>query len=126
MRTVYSNPWVLCLAIAAIYLLFPTRSYYWDGITFAQAIEDASRPNAYLTHPNHLVYSYVGYFFYRLLRALGAELRAITALQILNSVLSAASAGVLFAIFRDASRSVYLSVCIDRKSTRLNSSHSQI
>jgi hypothetical protein len=112
MRTVYSNPWVLCLAIAAIYLLFPTKSYYWDGITFAQAIEDATAPDASLTHPNHLIYSYVGYFFYRLLRALGADLRAITALQILNSVLSAASAAVLFTILRDASRSVYLSVCM--------------
>ena len=61
MRTVYSNPWVLCLAIAAIYLAFPTKVYYWDGITFAQAIEDASSPNATLTHPNHLIYSYVGY-----------------------------------------------------------------
>ena len=111
-RVVYPNPWVLCLAIVAIYLLFPTKVYYWDGITFAQAIEDAPGPNASLTHPNHLIYSYVGYFFYRLLRALGAELRAIAALQILNSLLSAAAAAVLFAILKDTLRSIYLSVCL--------------
>jgi hypothetical protein len=100
------------LAIGALYLLFPTKSYYWDGITFARAIEDAAAPNASLMHPNHLVYSYVGYYFFRLLRTLGAELRAITALQILNSVLSAASAAMLFAILRDTLRSIYLSVCM--------------
>ena len=111
-RVVYSNPWVLCLAIAAIYLLFPTKSYYWDGITFAQAIEDASAPNASLMHPNHLIYSYAGYFFYRLVRMLGAEVRAITALQILNSMLSAASATMLFVILKDGLRSIYLSVCM--------------
>jgi hypothetical protein len=100
------------LAIGALYLLFPTKSYYWDGITFAQAIEDAAAPNASLMHPNHLVYSYVGYYFFRLLRAMAANLRAITALQILNSVLSAASAAMLFAILRDTLRSIYLSVCM--------------
>jgi len=100
------------LATAAIYLAFPTKVYYWDGITFAQAIEDAPGPNVSLAHPNHLVYSYAGYFFYRLLRTLGAELRAITALQILNSLFSAASAAVLFAILRDTMRSVYLPVCM--------------
>ena len=112
MRTVYSNPWVLCLAIAAIYLAFPTKVYYWDGITFAQAIEDAAGPNVSLAHPNHLIYSYAGYFFYRLLRTLSAELRAITALQILSSVFSAASAAMLFRILRDTVRAVYLPVCM--------------
>ena len=111
-RVVYSNPWILGLAVAAVYVLFPTKVYYWDGIAFAQAIEDASRPNTTLVHPNHLVYNFVGYFFYRLLRTLGADVRAVTALQILNSVLSGACAAVLFVILKDALRSVYLSVCL--------------
>lgn len=111
-RVVYSNPWILCLATAAIYLLFPTKVYYWDGITFAQAIEDASGPNISLVHPNHLVYNFAGYFFYRLLRMFGADVRAITALQILNSVLSAGCAGIMFLILRDALRSTYLSLCL--------------
>jgi hypothetical protein len=100
------------LATAALYLLFPTKSYYWDGITFAQAIEDAPGADVSLAHPNHLIYSYVGYYFYRVVRGFGVELRAITALQILNSVLGAASAAVFFVILRDALRSVYLSVCL--------------
>ena len=31
-------PWLLLIAIALIYLMFPTRVYYWDGVTFAQTI----------------------------------------------------------------------------------------
>src|SRR5215208_5199363 len=105
-------PWLIFIATSAIYLSFPTRVYYWDGIEFAQAIEDASTLNASLVHPNHLIYNFAGYLFYKLLRAFGFELRAITALQILNSLLSAACAGVLFAILRNTLRSLYLSVCL--------------
>jgi hypothetical protein len=101
-----------CLLIAVVYLAFPTRVYYWDGITFAQAIEDASGLNASLAHPNHLIYNFAGYLFYKLLRAFGFELRAVQALQILNSLLSAACAGVLFAILMNTLRSRYLSVCL--------------
>lgn len=105
-------PALLSLALLAIYLAFPTKVYYWDGIVFAQAIEDASGPGVSLAHPNHLVYNFAGYFFYRLLRGFGADIRAITTLQILNSVLSAACATILFSILRDALRSLYLSFCL--------------
>src|SRR5215212_918955 len=105
-------PWLIFIATSAIYLSFPTRVYYWDGIEFAQAIEDASTLNPSLVHPNHLIYNFAGYIFYKLLRVFGFELRAVTALQILNSLLSAACAGVLFAILSDTLRSLYLSVCL--------------
>lgn len=105
-------PWFLFLATATIYLAFPTRVYYWDGIAFAQAIEDASALNPSLVHPNHLIYNFAGYLFYKLLVSLGFELRAVTALQILNGLLSAACAGVLFVILIDTLRSMYLSVCL--------------
>src|SRR5215207_8742154 len=105
-------PWLIFIATSAIYLSFPTRVYYWDGIEFAQAIEDASSLTASLVHPNHLIYNFAGYLFYKLLRAFGFELRAVTALQILNSLLSAACARVLFAILRDTLRSRYVSVCL--------------
>jgi hypothetical protein len=105
-------PWLLILATAIIYLAFPTRVYYWDGIAFAQAIEDAPRLNPSLVHPNHLIYNFAGYFFYKLLLSLGFDLRAVTALQILNALLSAACAGVLFAILMDTLRSMYLSICL--------------
>jgi hypothetical protein len=105
-------PTLLTLALLALYLAFPTRAYYWDGIVFAQAIEDASSASVSLAHPNHLVYNFAGYFFYRLLRGLGANMRALTALQILNSIISAGSATILFLILRDAFRSIYFAVTL--------------
>ena len=102
---------VLSLALLLLYLAFPTKVYYWDGITFAQAIEDAGGPNVSLVHPNHLLYNFAGYFFYRLLRTFNSELRAITALQILSSLFSAGCAAVLFVILKDTLRSLYLSIC---------------
>jgi len=105
-------PLILFSVTAVIYLLFPTRVYYWDGIVFAQAIEDASRLSASLVHPNHLIYNFAGYIFYKLLRAIGADIRALTALQILNSLLSALCACVFFTILRSTLRSFYFSICL--------------
>jgi hypothetical protein len=102
----------LFVVTAVIYLAFPTRVYYWDGIAFAQAIEDAPGFNPSLVHPNHLIYNFAGYLFYKLLRGLSIDVRALTALQILNSLLSATCASVLFAILKDTLRSSYLSVCL--------------
>jgi len=100
---------ILLVVTAVVYLAFPTRAYYWDGIVFAQAIEDASRLNASLAHPNHLVYNFAGYLFYKLLRVFSADIRAVTALQILNSLLSALCAGVLYQILMNTLRSLYFS-----------------
>ena len=69
-------------------------------------------------HPNHLIYNFVGYLFYKLLRALGAEIRAVTALQILNCLLSAVCARIFFSILMDTLRSFvsggvsHVTVCI--------------
>jgi hypothetical protein len=105
-------PLLLFSVTAVIYLLFPTSVYYWDGIVFAQTIEDASQLSPSLVHPNHLVYNFAGYIFYKLLRAFGADIRALTALQILNSLLSALCAGVLFSILLQTLRSFYFSICL--------------
>ncbi len=103
-------PWLFFIAITIIYLLFPTRVYYWDGIVFAQAIEDATSLNPSLVHPNHLIYNFVGYLFYKLLRSLGAEIRALTALQILNCLLSAV---VCAHLLLDSDEYAALVVCRD-------------
>jgi len=105
-------PWLLFVAIALIYLLFPTRVYYWDGITFAQTIENVSRLQPSLVHPNHLIYNFVGYIFFKLLRAFSPEIRALTALQILNILLSAICARIFFSILFDTLHSLYLAVCL--------------
>jgi hypothetical protein len=107
-----SAPWLLFIAIVLIYLLFPTRVYYWDGITFAQTIENVPRLQPSLVHPNHLIYNFVGYIFFKLLRSFSPEIRALTALQILNILLSAICARIFFAILFDTLRSLYLAVCL--------------
>ncbi len=106
------TPAIIFVAVAIIYLAFPTRVYYWDGIVFAQTIEDAASMSPSLVHPNHLIYNFAGYGFYKLLLALGFHVRALTALQILNCLLSVVCAGVMYSILRDTLRSVYLSVCL--------------
>jgi hypothetical protein len=105
-------PWLLFITIAIIYLLFPTRVYYWDGITFAEMIENARGLSPSLVHPNHLIYNFVGYIFYKLLRSFSPELRVLTALQILNILLSAICARIFFSILLDTLRSLYLAVCL--------------
>jgi len=94
--------------IAAIYLYFPTRNYFFDGIDFANTIEQAPALHPSLFHPNHLIYNQVGSLFYRLFSGLGFNLRAVAALQILNSLLSVGCAWVLFLILKSVLRSRYL------------------
>ena len=104
--------WIVFIAILVIYLTFPTRNYFFDGIEFAHTIEAASRVNSSLIHPNHLIYNVVGYLFYRLLRVIGFDLRAVAALQMLDSILGVLSAYVLFLILKSSLRSVYVSLCL--------------
>ncbi|HEV2883787.1 MAG TPA: hypothetical protein VGW36_02955 [Pyrinomonadaceae bacterium] len=88
------------LAIAAVYLCFPTKSYFFDGIAFAGIIEQTPELGTSLLHPNHLIYNLVGAAFYKLILRMGIEMRAVAALQILNSLLGALSAYVVFGILR--------------------------
>ena len=103
---------LLCLGILAIYLLWPTQNYYWDGIGFAQTIEDASSLNPSLLHPNHLIYTAAGYLEYRLLRAAGLTMRSLTVLQWTNMLLSTAAAYLLFTMLLECGGSLYLSTSL--------------
>ena len=103
---------LLILSITLLYLLFPTRNYFFDGIDFAHTIEQTPTLSASLTHPNHLIYNVIGWLFYRLVLALGFSVRAVAALQILNAVLSALTAYVLFLILKSCLRSTYLCYCL--------------
>ena len=105
-------PWVLPIALVLIYLAFPTKNYYWDGVAFAQSIEDAPGIDSSLLHPNHLIYNLVGYVFYRCIRAFGFNIRALSALQILNGALGAICALILFRILKRALSSVYLATTL--------------
>ena len=98
--------------ILLVYLLLLTKNYYWDGIFFAQTIEDSPRLNPALLHPNHLFYNVVGYFGYRVAHAFGLQVRAVTVLQVLNCFVSAAAACVLFRLLLEVFKSVYVSAVL--------------
>lgn len=88
-----------CLApfgVAVIYLSFPTKNYYWDGISFAFAIENSSGFTRALIHPHHLLYNVFGFVLYRLAHAIGWPARAIDVLQFSNILLSIGCALLLY------------------------------
>lgn len=114
-RFALARPSRLVFIFAAIllsYLLLLTRNYYWDGIFFAQTIEDAQYLDPQLLHPNHLIYNVVGYLFYRAARAVGLQPRAVEVLQILNCFLGTLCAYVFFRILLKCFKSVYLGIVL--------------
>jgi len=98
--------------ILLAYLALLTKNYYWDGIFFAQTIEDAPNLNAALLHPNHLIYNVPGYLLYRIAQTMGIQLRAVEVLQILNCFVGTAAAFVLFRILINSFKSIYLSAVL--------------
>lgn len=100
--------WAIFSATLLVYLFFPTKNFYYDGIDFAHTIETAVGLSTSLIHPSHLIYNLFGYIIYRSVRAIGIDTRAVEVLRITNSLLSVASAYVLFKILRSSLRSFYL------------------
>lgn len=91
-----TGPWrhsgvLVAFAALVIYLLVPTREFYWDGVHFALAIEAPRNSLPELLQPNHLVYNLMGYAVWRGIAAIGISLRALFLLQALNALFAAAS-----------------------------------
>jgi hypothetical protein len=76
---------VLALLFAFVYLLFPTRNYYWDGVSFAIDIEHAQSWRE-LFNVHHLLYNFIGYGEYQLL---GSRVRALYLMQWTNCIAGA-------------------------------------
>ena len=91
---------LLFFLILAIYLLWPTRDFYWDGVAFAIDIEKAAQFPTPLLHPNHLIYNPLGFMIFELARLLVPSTRALFVLQGLDSLLAAASALLVYYIVR--------------------------
>ncbi len=92
------------------YVLLLTKNYYWDGIFFAQVIEDAPRIHATLIHPNHLLDLVFEYAMFRGVHLLGLHPRALTVLQLSNCVLGAGAVALFLRICFDWFKSVYVSL----------------
>lgn len=115
--------WWIFVALLLIYLSFPTRNHYWDGIGFALNIEgtaqtdrglllghhDPSGSHIYF-NPNHLLHNLFGFWIYQPVRYLLPGVRALDVLATVNSVLSALTAMLLFRILYRSFRQVRNSV----------------
>jgi hypothetical protein len=109
--------WWLPVAIFAVYAVLPTQNYYWDGVSFAQDIEQAGRFGSStfwlnLIHPNHLLYNSIGYIAWTVLRCLGLQIRAITVLQAINMACAALCVGILQRALLRLTQSLYLSTTL--------------
>lgn len=96
-----------------LYLPFLTRTYYWDGVLFSLDIESVRRgaiSPAILFHPNHLLYTALGYALYSAVSFCGIHWRAITILQVFNVLVSAAAGYVLYGLAQRVTRSSPLSL----------------
>jgi hypothetical protein len=109
----------LAAGILAVYATLPTKNYYWDGVAFAQSIEQASgvtiRSSLFWTsiiHPNHLLYNSIGYFIWNATQNLGFHVRAIAVLQAMNMVAAAACACLMQLILLRTTHSAYLSTSL--------------
>lgn len=83
----------------AVYLLLPTRNFYWDGVAFAINIEKQAGLRDTL-HPSHLLYIPAGVWLYGAATALGVKLRALFLLQTVNSLLAGAAVPLVYRALR--------------------------
>jgi hypothetical protein len=100
-------PWILFLAITAIYLGLPTKNYYWDGVSFAQTIESSHGLRPSLIHPNHLIYNTVGWLAYSAALKLGLATRALYVLQHLNAIFGGLCVCLVFLLVRRTTGSLH-------------------
>ena len=90
----------LWLALAvAVYLLLPTRNYYWDGVAFAINVEKQLPPRDTL-HPNHLIYTAANVWLYHAALLIGLKTRALFLMQFVNSLLGGASVVLIYRALR--------------------------
>src|SRR5215510_11376308 len=98
--------------LGLLYFSFPTKNYYWDGISFASAIESSTRFNSTLIHPHHLLYNAFGFVVYQLSGWLGFHYRAVEILQFTNCILSVCCAVLLARFLQRALRSYLITVVL--------------
>ena len=98
--------------IGLLYLSFPTKNYYWDGISFASAIESSTRFNSSLIHPHHLLYNAFGFLVYRFTELLGFHFRAVEVLQFTNCILSVCCALLLARLLQRTLRSYLITAVL--------------
>jgi len=90
------TPCLIASATCAVYLAAPTKNYFFDGLKFAQSIEDSKSLSPALIDPNHLIYRVVGYLVFRASVGAGLHVRALSVLQSLSSFVAALTTFLFF------------------------------
>ena len=83
----------------AVYLLLPTRNFYWDGVAFAINVEK-QLPLRETLHPNHLLYTAAYVWLYHAALLIGLKTRALFLMQFVNSLLAGASVALVYRALR--------------------------
>jgi hypothetical protein len=96
---------LVTLIAFAVYLLLPTRLYFWDGVCFSLNIEAPNASASSLLHPNHLIYNLIGYAVWKGLSAAGIALRVLPLLQALNALFAAATVYLVWQVLKEATHS---------------------
>ena len=109
-----NKKWLVCAALLfppILYLLFPTREFYWDGVIFSIDIENVSMNGNFwlLFRPNHLIYNSVGYLFFKMF---GEGVKALFLLQILNSLLAGCCILIVYQTLKKVIHSRFYSVSL--------------
>ncbi len=93
---------VILLCFGLVYLGLPTYDYYFDGLTFAMAVEGvaAGGDPAWLFHPHHLLYTPAAFGFYKFVSALGLQVRALLVMQIMSAGLALGALAYFYRLVR--------------------------
>jgi hypothetical protein len=86
-----------------LYLAFPTKDFYWDGVGFALGVQHPERFGG-MIEANHPLYIGFGWIVFSLARFVAPGLLALNLLQGLNSVLGAACVVMAYEIARQLFR----------------------
>ena len=84
----------LLLFACLLYIVFPTKQFYWDGVKFALRIQSFPHSPQYWTDPNHLIYTFLGGVPHYLLQSVGLDISPLCLLQTVDIL--AGLAGILF------------------------------
>ncbi|MFH0948830.1 MAG: hypothetical protein V1833_07600 [Elusimicrobiota bacterium] len=101
----------IVFSVLIIYLSFPCKMFYFDGLMFASIVE-AKEPNwqRQLAWANHIAFNYCGHAYWKFLNYIGLEKDGYSALQIMNSLFSSLTVGLLFLFIKKVTEKGYIAL----------------
>lgn len=100
---------IIAFSILVIYLSFPCKMFYFDGLMYASVVE-AKEPGWQnrLAWANHLSFNYYGHAFWQLLKYVGIKRDGYSTLQIMNSFFGAITCGIFFLFLRKLIEKIWI------------------